>query len=118
MIEPNPLEYLEPTYRPMLRKEAFSVSLGQESVIWAEDARSPVYLDPAATLLVSIFDGSATSSELVEDLAEALEVEPEVAQANMRRVLLTLAGGRVLAYAARPVDHELSLHASLPEPNW
>lgn len=113
-----PPPHLEDDYCPNLVDGALVRSIGTEAVGWAPSRPSPVYLDNIAALLTGIFDGGATSAEIVSDLREAIGVETGLAKAQLERVLMLLATNGMLKLPTAGDQPFVVTRNLLPEPNW
>lgn len=111
-------DYLDDDYCPTLVSGAVHRVVGNEGIIWSPIWPGPHFLDPVAQLLVSVFDGVATRRELAAELHEVLEVEVEVAEAQISRVLEGLGRNGLLPFTHPDVPVWNAPTSLLPEPNW
>ncbi len=110
--------FLDDGYKPAIAPRTLRYDLGDEAIVWASTHHAPLYLDPAAALISSIFDGEGTREEIIEDLDAVLETEPGIAAEQLNRVLFMLAGGGALEYPFAPQRQWTVRRGLLPEPNW
>lgn len=92
-------DYFDDNYRPELVADATHRVIGNEAIIWSPNWPTPHILDGVAQLLVSVFDGVATRSELIAELHDELGVEPDVAGEQITRVLEGLAKNGLLPFS-------------------
>ena len=72
--------------RPQVRSDLAVVVLDGEAVVYDEEENALHHLNPTATLIFQLLDGSASLRELSEELGEAYSqpseaIEPEVRSA-------------------------------------
>lgn len=73
--------------KPKARGDLTVVELDGEAVIY-DDANSRIhYLNPTATLVFSIFDGTATVRDLAQDIAQVYQVPPDEVEKQVRALL-------------------------------
>jgi PqqD family protein of HPr-rel-A system len=70
-----------------MRGDLTLVELDQEAVVYDPLSGLVHYLNPMASLVFQLCDGTATVKETVADLAEANEVEPEAIDADVKRLV-------------------------------
>lgn len=97
---------------PMLQPNFLREDVGPEAVVWPEGRADAVALDPAATVMLDVVDGSATIGDLIVDVQEVVGLSREVAEAQVRRVLRLFADAGILASlgsdpTATPSEREL-----------
>ncbi|MGQ0668351.1 MAG: HPr-rel-A system PqqD family peptide chaperone, partial [Actinomycetota bacterium] len=63
------------------------VDLDQEAVIYDERSGDLHHLNPTATLVFQLLDGSATIRELSADIAEAFGLNPEEVEGQVRALV-------------------------------
>ena len=78
-----------PQVKPRVREDLTVVELDGEAVIYDEESHDLHHLNPTATLVFGLCDGTSTMKQMSLDIAEAFEVpvdevEPEV-RALIRR---------------------------------
>ena len=73
--------------KPQMRSDLTLVELDQEAVVYDPISGLVHYLNPMASLLLQLCDGTATVKETTTDLAEANEVEPDVIAADIRTLI-------------------------------
>lgn len=76
-----------PATKPQIRGDLTLVELDQEAVVYDPLSGLVHYLNPMASLVFQLCDGTATVKETVADLAEANEVEPDAIGADVRRLI-------------------------------
>lgn len=118
MNQPHQRSSIDPAYRPTLVDGALIRSIGTEAIGWAPLRNKPVYLDPVAAVLATVFDGSATTQEIIEDLCDIVDLEPELAKAQLERVLTLHAVNGLLALRDQADEPFVLTRHLLPEPNW
>lgn len=111
-------DFLRPDFRPRLRSDLTFRDIGQEAIAWSPAATRPVYLDPVAKLLAGVFDGEATSAELVDDVVAALDVNIGIADEQVRRVIMHLLSSAALDLGEDAESEWTFTRNHLPEPDW
>lgn len=76
-----------PATKPRIRGDLTLVELDQEAVVYDPISGLVHYLNPMASLVLQLCDGTATVKETTAELAEANEVEPEAIAADIRRLI-------------------------------
>ena len=76
-----------PATKPQMRSDLTLVELDQEAVVYDPLSGLVHYLNPMASLVFQLCDGTATVKETTADLAEANEVEPEAIAADIRALI-------------------------------
>jgi PqqD family protein of HPr-rel-A system len=76
-----------PATKPRIRGDLTLVELDQEAVVYDPISGLVHYLNPMASLVIQLCDGTATVKETTAELAEANEVEPEAIAADIRRLI-------------------------------
>jgi PqqD family protein of HPr-rel-A system len=66
-----------PATKPGIREDVTLVEIDQEAVVYDPLSGLVHYLNPMASLVLQLCDGTATVKETIEQLAEAQEVTPE-----------------------------------------
>lgn len=74
-----------PATKPKARDDLALVELDGEAVVYAEESGAVHHLNPTATVVFALCDGTATVEEIVRDLSgafgvDAAQIEPEVRQ--------------------------------------
>jgi PqqD family protein of HPr-rel-A system len=75
--------------KPRLRGDLTLVELDQEAVVYDPLSGLVHYLNPMASLVFQLCDGTATVKETITELAEAQEVKPEAIAPDVRRLVKT-----------------------------
>lgn len=83
-------------FTPVARVDTLVRPYGNEAVAWSMVADEPVFLDPAAALVLQIVDGRATVRDLVEDIHDVLGIDPAVALGEVIRSLEIFTAGGLL----------------------
>lgn len=78
---------VDDAFVPRLRTDLLLQEIGPESVAWSPIRGEPAALDPVATVMLKVIDGSATVAELVEDVEAVVAVPGDVARAQVLRTL-------------------------------
>jgi PqqD family protein of HPr-rel-A system len=76
-----------PATKPRIRGDLTLIELDQEAVVYDPISGLVHYLNPMASLVIQLCDGTATVKETTAELAEANEVEPEAIAADIRRLI-------------------------------
>jgi PqqD family protein of HPr-rel-A system len=66
-----------PASKPQIREDLTLVELDQEAIVYDPLSGFVHYLNPMASLVMQLCDGTATVKETVADLAEAQETTPQ-----------------------------------------
>jgi PqqD family protein of HPr-rel-A system len=83
--------------RPRVREDLTVVELDGEAVIY-DDLNGDLHrLNPTATLVFSLLDGSVTVEELARDISKAYGMEDEEVIAQVRELAAQLAASHLLA---------------------
>lgn len=95
---------------PKLRSDIDFRCYGNEAVAWPKFAPGPVWLDPVAATIYRIVDGTGSVRDLTNDVADAIEVDWDIAATQVRRSLAILDQGGLLESSrlepASPSDEE------------
>ncbi len=100
---------------PRLRGDLNVRQIGPEGIGWSPERADPVYLDPIATRLLPVIDGEGSIADLVHDVHSVLGVDPEIAEAQVTRVVQLLFDGGLLTDSA-PVTSEATEADLFPFP--
>lgn len=76
--------------RPRARDGLTVLELDAEAVVYDEDTGNLHHLNPTATVVFSLCDGTATATELAADLAEVYGMPAEEVEPQVRRLLQQL----------------------------
>jgi PqqD family protein of HPr-rel-A system len=76
-----------PATKPQIRSDLTLVELDQEAVVYDPVSGLVHYLNPMASLVLQLCDGTSTVKETTADLAEANEVEPGAIAADIRKLI-------------------------------
>lgn len=77
-----------PAIKPKARTQLAVVEVDGEAVIYDELSEELHHLNPTATIIFSLCDGSATIKELAGDVAEAFAVPLEEIEPQIRSLVL------------------------------
>ena len=83
--------------KPMARDDLTIVELDGEAVIYDEQTADLHHLNPTATIVFGLCDGTATVSELATDMAEAFQVPVEEVESQLRSLLRSFRSQGLLA---------------------
>lgn len=78
---------LEDDFVPVMRPDLLQRQVGDEVVVWSPIRGEPVALDPVASVMLRVVDGTATIAELVEDVEAVVGVPREVARSQVARCI-------------------------------
>ena len=84
---------------PELRTDFERRDLGAESVVWSALAPTPTALDPVATVMLDVIDGSASIGDLADDVHAAVGVPLADAQLQVTRVVERFAEAGLLTWS-------------------
>ncbi len=76
-----------PATKPRIRDDVTLVEIGPEAVVYDPRSRLVHYMNPMASLVLQLCDGTATVSETIAELAGAQEVEPEAIAPPVRSLM-------------------------------
>jgi PqqD family protein of HPr-rel-A system len=76
--------------RPRARDGLTVLELDAEAVVYDEDTGNLHHLNPTASVVFSLCDGTATAKELSADLADAYGMPAEEVEVQVRRLLRQL----------------------------
>jgi len=86
------VDAIDPAFVPRFRAEVAAIPVADESVLYEEDTGTLHQLDAVATVVCSMFDGSSSMGEAVDELAEAFGADRDVVGADVLRLVRHLAG--------------------------
>ena len=92
--------------RPRAREDLSVIELDGEAVVYDEASGDLHHLNPTATVVFSLCDGTVTARELAEEIAEAFGESPVEVERQVRRLLRQLRAQGLLVTgdaASRPV---------------
>ena len=87
--------------RPKIRDDLAFVVLDGEAVIYDTQNQNIHHLNPTATLLFELFDGSATVPDLAADIGEAFGMPAEDAEVQIRHLMRQFRKAQLLEKASR-----------------
>ncbi len=87
MRRPTPMGGVMELNRPVVRTDVAVVELDGEAVIYDEHSEKLHHLNPTATLLYTLCDGTATVAELANDLAAEFEIPLEEMEHHLRHLV-------------------------------
>jgi len=73
--------------RPRIRSDLAVVEVDGEAVIYDQADGAIHHLNPTATLVLKLLDGSATAKELAADIAEAYDLSPQEVERQVRALI-------------------------------
>ncbi len=90
--------------RPKVRTDLAVVELDGEAVIYDPDGGGLHHLNPTATVIFSVCDGTATVKELAADIGKAFRMSPQEIERQVRALLRELRRGGLLEGAGKGAD--------------
>lgn len=90
--------------RPLVRADLAIVELDGEAVIYDERNGTLHHLNPTATLVLGLCDGSSTIPELATDLSDAFQVEFEDVRAQLDQLVSRMRDQGLLEPGAQAAD--------------
>lgn len=85
-----------PVTRPRTREDLTVVELDGEAVIYDEESGDLHHLNPTATIVFGLCDGTSTAKQLSADIAEAFGVSLEHIEPQVRRLVRDLRKAKLL----------------------
>jgi PqqD family protein of HPr-rel-A system len=79
-----------PAARPKVRADLTVVELDHEAVVYDEASGDLHHLNPTATVVFGLCDGTSTAKELSADISEAFGVSLEEVEPQVRRLVREL----------------------------
>ena len=76
-----------PATKPKIRGDVTLLEIGEEAVVYDPLSRLVHYMNPMASLVLQLCDGTATVRETIADLAEAQEVDEEAIGPQVRSLV-------------------------------
>lgn len=76
-----------PLVKPKVRDGLTVVELDGEAVIYDEETTELHHLNPTATIVFGLCDGSATMAEMAADLSAAFDVPVQVVEPEVRALI-------------------------------
>lgn len=86
-----------PVTKPMVREGLTVVELDGEAVIYDEETSDLHHLNPTATIVFGLCDGSATIADISTDISEAFGVPAEEVQGQVRTLIRQFRKAKLLA---------------------
>ena len=90
-----------PATKPRVRSDLTIVELDGEAVIYDEASGDLHHLNPTATLVLGLCDGTATGRQLAADIAEAFGLPHERVVADVHAALREFRRSKLLAPTER-----------------
>lgn len=90
-----------PATKPRVRPDLTIVELDGEAVIYDETFGGLHHLNPTATLVLGLCDGTATGRQLAADIADAYGLPQERVAADVQAVLREFRKSKLLAPTER-----------------
>jgi len=75
-----------PPIRPRVRDDVAVVEIDGELVVYDERNGELHHLNPSASVVFQLLDGTATMRELADEIARTLDASPERVEAEIRTV--------------------------------
>jgi PqqD family protein of HPr-rel-A system len=76
-----------PAMKPRVREDLEIVELDGEAVIYDEDTRELHHLNPAATIVLSLCDGTLAVKEMAAEISSAFGMAADEVEPQVRKVL-------------------------------
>jgi PqqD family protein of HPr-rel-A system len=95
-----------PLVRPKVRDDLTVVELDGEAVIYDEATTELHHLNPTATIVFRLCDGTCTMREMSVDIADAFGVPADEVEPQVRSLIRTFRGSGLLQPTASKVDRE------------
>jgi PqqD family protein of HPr-rel-A system len=92
--------------KPMVREGLTVVELDGEAVIYDEETSDLHHLNPTATIVFGLCDGSATIADISTDISEAFGVPVEEVRGQVRTLIRQLRRANLLAPNASRVRRD------------
>jgi PqqD family protein of HPr-rel-A system len=89
-----------PQVKPLARGDLTVVELDGEAVIYDEETTELHHLNPTATIVFGLCDGTSTMREMSSDIAEAFGVPIEQVEPQVRTLVRRFRKARLLAYVS------------------
>ena len=86
----------ETKFAPLVFHPAEQVVVGSERVVWMNEASQPTYFDAVSSLLLDLFDGSASILQIATEAHEELAIPFETALARVVQAVATAAQAKIL----------------------
>lgn len=87
--------------KPKVRDDLTVVELDGEAVIYDEQTADLHHLNPTATIVFGLCDGTATMSQIATDISEAFGVPAVEVEAQVRGLVRQFRKAKLLALSAR-----------------
>lgn len=91
-----------PAIRPKTSEELAVVELDGEAVIYDPRTGDLHHLNPTATIVFSLCDGTATVREMSQELSGAFGIAPEEIESQVRSLLRRFRAAGLLDASSRP----------------
>lgn len=94
--------------KPRFRDDLVTVELDSEAVIYDEQTGDLHHLNPTATIVMQLCDGTVTVPQLSREIAEAFDVEVEQVRPQVRDLVREFRRAGLLAdgQGGRPAERE------------
>ena len=86
-----------PATKPMIREGLTVVELDGEAVIYDEETSDLHHLNPTATIVFGLCDGSATIADISTDISEAFGVPADEVEGQVRTLIRQFRKAKLLA---------------------
>ena len=87
-----------PLLKPMARPDLLVVELDGEAVIYDEDSTDLHLLNPTATVVFGMCDGTSTMQEISAEIADVFDVPVDQVEPEVRTLVRRLRRAKLLAY--------------------
>jgi PqqD family protein of HPr-rel-A system len=81
---------IHPSYRPRRRSDVLELDMGDGAILYDNEARLIHHLNPSATLIWHLCDGSGSADDLARDIAEEYSLDPGRVGEQVRTVIAEL----------------------------
>jgi hypothetical protein len=88
--------------KPCVRDDLTVVELDGEAVIYDEDRGDLHRMNPTATIVFGLCDGTSTIPQMSSDISEAFGVAPDEVERQVRSLIRAFRKAGLLEPAARP----------------
>jgi len=101
--------------KPLVRDDLTVVELDGEAVIYDEQTADLHHLNPTATIVFRLCDGSATMAEIAVDISEAFGVPTAEVEPQVRGLVRRFRKARLLVTSDRPIGRNAGPIPPSPE---
>jgi Coenzyme PQQ synthesis protein D (PqqD) len=90
-----------PRVKPCVREDLTVVELDGEAVVYDEDRGDLHRLNPTATIVFGLCDGTSTITQMSSDISEAFGVPPDEVERQVRSLIRAFRKARLLEPGTR-----------------